>query len=160
MPPKHLLAGLAICSVLAILSGCVSDGPAAAAANLTPPPAEAGEIAEGDAASDGDDAAEVANSAAAQPKPMAPGQSLKLQPVVVQVRAGSAVYRCNGARSMTIDNRRSQVAIIDPDGETHILPASPANQTSRYGEKPYALVLDGDEALYIKPSKPPFTCKR
>ena len=59
-----------------------------------------------------------------------------------------------------VDNRRSVVLIRDPDGETLELPASPAGQLTRYGKKPYALVLEGSEALFVKPRKPPFTCKR
>jgi hypothetical protein len=40
------------------------------------------------------------------------------------------------------------------------LPASPATQRSRYGEQPYALVLEGREALFMKNGQPPLTCTR
>lgn len=99
-------------------------------------------------------------------KPLVPGVPVKLEPVsriaanAAQPRLGSAIYRCGGGKTMTIDNRRSMVNIIDPDGEVMALPAAPANQTSRYGKQPVALVLDGNEALYVKPRKSPFTCKR
>lgn len=99
-------------------------------------------------------------------KPLIPGVPVKLEPVSRiaanpgQPRLGSAVYRCDNGKSMTIDNRRTMVNIIDPDGEVMMLPAAPANQTSRYGKQPVALVLDGNEALYVKPRKSPFTCKR
>jgi len=82
------------------------------------------------------------------------------QPGKLLPRPGSAVYRCSGGGSMMIDNRRSVVLLRDPDGETLELPASPAGQMTRYGKKPYALVLEGGEALFVKPRKPPFTCKR
>ncbi len=75
-------------------------------------------------------------------------------------RRGSPVYRCDGGHSLTIENRRSAVTLLDPDGQTMILPASPAGQSSRYGQKPYALVIEGGEVLYVKPRQPPFTCRR
>ncbi len=50
-----------------------------------------------------------------------------------------------------VENRRSLVVLRDPDGETLKLPASPAGQSTRYGKKPYALVLEGGEVLFVKP---------
>ena len=40
------------------------------------------------------------------------------------------------------------------------LPASPAAQTSRYGEQPYAMVLEGHEALFMKSGQEPLSCTR
>lgn len=108
----------------------------------------------------------VATPVVGQPGGIAPGapQQPATQPrqvaAIAAPRPGSAVYRCNGGRSITVENRRSSVTLLDPDGETMVLPASPAGQLSRYGQKPYALVLDGNEALYVKPRKSPYTCKR
>jgi len=103
--------------------------------------------------------------------PMKPGETVKLQAVgklppsattvaAVAPRPGSAIYRCGGRGSLQIDNRRSSVTLLDPDGQAMVLPASPPGQLSRYGQKPYALILDGSDALYVKPGKPPFTCSR
>ena len=38
------------------------------------------------------------------------------------------------------------------------LPAAPATQRTRYGEQPYALVLEGREALFMKSGDVPLTC--
>jgi membrane-bound inhibitor of C-type lysozyme len=71
-----------------------------------------------------------------------------------------ATYSCGPRGALTVDNFRTSVKLVDPEGETVDLPASPATQQSRYGETPYALVLDGNEALYMKSGKEPVTCRR
>ncbi|MDI6028205.1 hypothetical protein QBK99_18610 [Corticibacterium sp. UT-5YL-CI-8] len=71
-----------------------------------------------------------------------------------------AAYRCDGGATLMIDNRVTTVSLVDPDGETLELPAAPASQRSRYGQTPYALVLDGNEALYMKSGKEPVICRR
>ncbi|MDH6231452.1 hypothetical protein M2281_002024 [Mesorhizobium soli] len=71
-----------------------------------------------------------------------------------------ATYNCGQRGSLTIDNFRTSVRLVDPEGDNVELPASPATQQSRYGEAPYALVLDGNEALYMKNGKEPVTCNR
>lgn len=71
-----------------------------------------------------------------------------------------ATYSCGANGSLTIDNFRSSVRLVDPEGESVELPAAPATQQSRYGQAPYALVLDGNEALYMKSGKEPLTCNR
>jgi len=40
------------------------------------------------------------------------------------------------------------------------MPASPPTQHSRFGEAPYALVVEGQEALLMKNGKEPITCRR
>lgn len=71
-----------------------------------------------------------------------------------------ATYNCGPGGSLTVDNFHTSVHVVDPTGESVELPASPATQQSRYGQTPYALVLDGDEALYMKSGKPPLNCRR
>ncbi|SFT39398.1 hypothetical protein [Mesorhizobium sp. YR577] len=71
-----------------------------------------------------------------------------------------ATYSCGPRGTLTVDNFRTSVKLVDPEGESVDLPASPATQQSRYGETPYALVLDGKEALYMKSGKEPVTCNR
>ncbi len=71
-----------------------------------------------------------------------------------------ATYSCGPRGTLTVDNFRTSVKLVDPEGESVDLPASPAAQQSRYGETPYALVLDGKEALYMKSGKEPVTCNR
>lgn len=139
-------------------------------------PAPTGQAAAAGAPATG--AQQTANAAQAGSAPaqssatkLVTGVPVKLQPVsriapqtaaagAVLPRPGSATYRCNGGRKMLVDNRRSSVVLQDPDGEVMVLPAAPAGQFNRYGKKPYALVLEGGEALYVKPRKSPFTCKR
>ena len=55
---------------------------------------------------------------------------------------------------------RSSVQVTDPEGDSVILPAAPASQQTRYGMTGYALVLEGNDALYMKGGKEPVNCKR
>ncbi|HEY5816956.1 MAG TPA: hypothetical protein VIU14_00960 [Mesorhizobium sp.] len=180
-----LVRTLAIAAVLAVSSGLAactteagSKGTAASpdlVAVESAPPGEgsiaAGVVEQGSAAEGQSAGPATAQAQAAKPAAtvMIPGQTLRLKPVSriaaspsaeIAPRAGSAVYRCSGGGSIMVDNRRSLVVLRDPDGEMLELPASPAGQLTRYGKKPYALVLEGGEALFVKPRKPPFTCKR
>lgn len=122
-------------------------------------PAQAGASAtiEEGSASDGGEASENGSPAA---KPEAGVQVATAATAVPPPRSGSPAYRCDGGRTLTIENRRSTVTLLDPDGETMVLPASPAGQSTRYGKKPYALVIEGGEVLYVKPRQSPFTCRR
>jgi membrane-bound inhibitor of C-type lysozyme len=71
-----------------------------------------------------------------------------------------ATYNCGEGGSLTIENFRTSVHLTEPDGTSVDLPASPPTQHSRYGEAPYALVLEGKEALLMKNGKEPLTCSR
>ncbi|MDQ6434042.1 hypothetical protein RB623_08280 [Mesorhizobium sp. LHD-90] len=73
-------------------------------------------------------------------------------------RPGLATFRCEDG-SITVDNRSSEVVLTDMSGETVTLPAAPAEQRSRYGLPGYALVLEGNNALYVKGGKP-MDCSR
>lgn len=86
-------------------------------------------------------------------------------PVAAIAEAGApqpshATYNCGPRGSLTIDNFRTSVRLVAPEGDSIELPAAPATQQSRYGQTPYALVLDGNEALYMKSGKEPVTCNR
>jgi hypothetical protein len=59
---------------------------------------------------------------------------------------------------MTIQNLGSSIRLLGPDGVDEELPASPANQRSRYGEAHDAIVIDGREALVMKGGQTPLTC--
>ncbi len=76
------------------------------------------------------------------------------------VQPGHATYVCGDAGTLDVDNLRTSVRLTDPDGDNVELPASPADQTSRYTQTTYALVLEGKEALYMKAGKEPVTCLR
>jgi len=71
-----------------------------------------------------------------------------------------AVYNCGRRGQLTVDNFRTSVRLVDPEGDSVELPAAPATQQSRYGQTPYALVLDGNDALYMKSGKEPVDCRR
>jgi hypothetical protein len=71
-----------------------------------------------------------------------------------------ATYRCDSGQNLVVENSGGSVRLTDPDGEQVDLPAAPASQRSRYGRTPYALVLDGVEALYMKNGRTPLTCRR
>ena len=72
----------------------------------------------------------------------------------------TATYSCADGGMMTIENLGSSVRILNGAGEPLELPAAPPAQRARYGEQPYALVLDGREALFMKNGEEPLTCTR
>lgn len=92
--------------------------------------------------------------------PSSPGTSGITLSDVSETQPRQATYRCEGNAIITVENMRSSVVLVDPQGESVTLPASPAAQQSRYGQAGYALVLEGREALYMKGGKPPLTCRR
>src|SRR5689334_4332065 len=65
------------------------------------------------------------------------------------VQPATATYSCADGGMMTIQNLGSSVRIQGLGDDVLELPASPAAQRSRYGEQPYALVLDGRDALFM-----------
>ena len=73
---------------------------------------------------------------------------------------GTATYSCADGGMITIQNLGTSVRVQGLGDDVLELPASPATQRSRYGEQPYALVLEGREALFMKNGQPPLTCTR
>ncbi len=73
----------------------------------------------------------------------------------------TATYNCAGGDRMTIENRGSSIRVMGEDGAIdEELPASPANQSSRFGAEHDAIVIDGREALVMKGGHTPITCRR
>jgi hypothetical protein len=72
----------------------------------------------------------------------------------------TATYSCADGGIITVENLGESVRILGAGDEAIELPASPASQRSRYGEQPYALVLEGREALFMKSGEEPLTCIR
>jgi hypothetical protein len=72
----------------------------------------------------------------------------------------TATYNCADGARITIENLGTSVRVLGPDGASEDLPASPANQSSRFGEAHDAIVIDGRDALVMKGGKTPLTCKR
>ncbi|MFC5384912.1 hypothetical protein ACFPLB_02915 [Aquamicrobium segne] len=72
---------------------------------------------------------------------------------------GLSTYNCADGSLMTIRNLGTSIRVMGPDEEEE-LPASPANQRSRYGLGVDAIVLDGREALVMKGRQSPLSCTR
>lgn len=77
-----------------------------------------------------------------------------------QAQPASASYRCEDGASLRIQNRRTSVTVTLGDAAAIDLPASPPGSRSRYGEPPYALVLDDREALFFQTGHSPLACRR
>jgi hypothetical protein len=71
-----------------------------------------------------------------------------------------ANYACDDGGSITIRNVGTSIRLLGPNGVEEELPASPANQKSRYGEAHDAIVIDGREALVMRAGQTPLTCTR
>ncbi len=71
-----------------------------------------------------------------------------------------ATYQCDDGGTLRVENRGNSVQLQTPRGVEVTLPASPPDSTSRYGDPPYALILDGREALWFVTGKHPLTCRR
>jgi hypothetical protein len=78
----------------------------------------------------------------------------------VASQPATATYSCADGGMMTVQNLGTSVRIQGLGDDVIELPASPTTQRSRYGEQPYALVLEGREALFMKNGQPPLTCTR
>jgi hypothetical protein len=101
-----------------------------------------------------------------------PGRSIAANPTAPKPSAASvattdltaqprmATYNCADGGRMTIENLGTSVRVLGPDGVSEDLPASPANQSSRFGEAHDAIVIDGRDALVMKGGATPLTCTR
>jgi len=102
----------------------------------------------------------------AAPTPSASRPSTPAQPRM-------AAYRCGEGGEIRIENFGDMVRVHGPtdaaaandaDGPAEAAPvelaAAPPGQRSRYGADGYALVLEGNEALWMKAGKAPLTCLR
>ncbi|TWG92575.1 hypothetical protein L598_004900000060 [Mesorhizobium sp. J18] len=71
-----------------------------------------------------------------------------------------ATYSCDDGTEMTVEAVQDKVHVVGPHGTEVELPASPPTQRSRYGTPPYALVIEGTEALWMVSGEVPVTCNR
>jgi hypothetical protein len=72
----------------------------------------------------------------------------------------TSVYQCDDAGTLTVVDSGGSVKVTTPSGREIDLPASPPESRSRYGEPPYALIVEGGDALWMKAGKRPLECKR
>ena len=79
---------------------------------------------------------------------------------VAEVQPRRATYDCGEDGAILVENQRGTVRLVEAEGDSYDLPASPPTQASRYGEGGYALVVEGREALWMKAGHEPMTCKR
>ncbi|MBN9076416.1 MAG: hypothetical protein BGN87_23795 [Rhizobiales bacterium 65-79] len=70
-----------------------------------------------------------------------------------------ANYRCDEDGEITLEDFRTSMHVIDTRGIDVELPAAPPNQTTRYGQPGYALVLEKGTALWMVTGKRPVNCK-
>jgi hypothetical protein len=71
-----------------------------------------------------------------------------------------ATYRCDGDSEITIEDFRTSVHVVDATGVDIELPAAPPDQTTRYGQPGYALILEKGTALWMMSGKRPANCRR
>ncbi|WP_114389966.1 MliC family protein [Notoacmeibacter marinus] len=71
------------------------------------------------------------------------------------------MFRCDGGTTMEVRRASGNaIAVSAPNGESIVLPASPAGQRARYGADAYALVIEGRDALFMKSGAMPLNCRR
>ena len=79
---------------------------------------------------------------------------------VAATRLPQATFDCGEDGKITLQGSQSAVRLIEADGSAYDLPASPPTQASRFGEGGLALVVEGEEALWMKAGKQPMSCRR
>jgi hypothetical protein len=70
-----------------------------------------------------------------------------------------ATYDCGRDGTITVQSMHSAVRLVEAEGSSYDLPASPPTQGNRFGEGNVALVVEGGEALWMKAGREPVTCK-
>ena len=71
-----------------------------------------------------------------------------------------ATYDCGQDGTITVESMHSAVRLVEAEGSSYDLPASPPTQANRFGEGNVALVVEGGEALWMKAGREPIACKR
>lgn len=89
------------------------------------------------------------------------GQSLTgPQLAVSPTQPRLATYNCGEDGAITVEAMASAVHLVDTEGASYDLPASPPTQGSRFGEGGVALVVEEGEALWMKAGREPVTCRQ
>ena len=91
---------------------------------------------------------------------VADGQGFQDAIETTTVQPRHATYDCGEDGKIRVENMRTVVRLVESEGESYELPASPPTQTSRYGEGGLALVVEDREALWMKAGSEPMTCRR
>lgn len=69
-----------------------------------------------------------------------------------------ATFRCDEGERLHVARLGSAVQVTDAEGDTIVLPPSPPGQDTRYGMDGYALVVEGEDALWMKAGATPRDC--
>lgn len=89
------------------------------------------------------------------------GQSLTgPQPAAAPGQPRLVTYNCGDDGAITVEPMTSAVHLVDTEGASYDLPASPPTQASRFGEGGVALVVEEGEALWMKAGREPVTCRQ
>ena len=84
-----------------------------------------------------------------------------LQPVeTTAAQPRLTTYNCGGDGSITVEAMPSAVRLVEAEGSSYDLPASPPTQSNRFGEGNVALVVEDGEALWMKAGREPVACRR
>ena len=71
-----------------------------------------------------------------------------------------ATYNCGEDGAITVEAMPSAVRLVEAEGSSYDLPASPPTQGNRFGEGNVALVVEGGEALWMKAGREPIACRQ
>lgn len=71
-----------------------------------------------------------------------------------------ATYKCGSDGTIMVESSGNAVHLVDTEGASYDLPASPPTQYNRFGEGSVALVIEGGEALWMKAGREPQTCRQ
>ena len=78
----------------------------------------------------------------------------------MQAQPRRATYNCGSDGTITVEAMQGAVRLVEAEGSSYDLPASPPSQASRFGEGNVALVVEGGEALWMKAGREPMTCRQ
>lgn len=69
-------------------------------------------------------------------------------------------YKCGSDGTILVEASNNAVHLVDTEGTSYDLPASPPTQRNRFGEGSVALVVEEGEALWMKAGREPQTCRQ
>ena len=72
----------------------------------------------------------------------------------------SVTYNCGDDGPIMVETMRGAVRLVEAEGSSYDLPASPPTQSNRFGEGNVALVVEDGEALWMKAGREPVACRR
>lgn len=84
-----------------------------------------------------------------------------LQPVeIAPAQPRRVTYDCGEDGPIMVETMRGAVRLVEAEGSSYDLPASPPTQSNRFGEGGMALVVEDGEALWMKAGREPVACRQ